>query len=406
MDLDLDIDGVAHGGVFVGRLEGRVVFVPDAIPGERMRVRVVDDSKPSFWRAEALDVLEASPHRRARHIQPEASLDRPVGLRAGGADFGHIELGHQRELKQRVLEDALRRQGRLGSDALSAFDLRVQPIPGERADGSGWRTRMRLHVDAHGALGVLAPRSHTVVLIESMPLATDRIQTALEEARFEGAETVDAVDAGSGIRIVVDGRSSREPIIERVAGREFRLDERGFWQVHRGAAPRLAEVALATVDPDRFEPAAANLDLYGGVGLFAAALTRFGASASVTTVESDPRASRHAAANLADLPGATAVHAEVLRFLRGTPRPGGTVVLDPPRSGAGRAVIDALVTWEPAQIVYLACDPVALSRDIAFLAGHDWRLAALSAHDLFPNTHHFEAIARFVPASGRPASRR
>lgn len=404
MDLDLDIDGVAHGGVFVGRFEGRVVFVPDAIPGERMRVRVVDDSKPSFWRAEALEVLEASPHRRARHIQPEASLDRPIGLRAGGADFGHIELGHQRELKQRVLEDALRRQGRLGADALAAFDLRVQPIAGERADGSGWRTRMRLHVDARGALGMLAPRSHTVVPIESMPLATDRIQAALDDAGFEGAQTVDAVDAGSGIRIVVDGRGSREPIVERVAGRGFRLDELGFWQVHRGAAARLCEVALATVDPDRFDPAAANLDLYGGVGLFAAAIaTRFGGpdgAASVTTVESDARASVHAAANLADLAGATAVQAEVLRFLRGTPQRGGTVLLDPPRSGAGRAVIDSLVNRQPAQIVYVACDPVALSRDIAFLAGHGWRLDALSAHDLFPNTHHLEAVARFVPASG------
>ncbi|MDT7579109.1 MAG: hypothetical protein QOK35_373, partial [Pseudonocardiales bacterium] len=137
-------------------------------------------------------------------------------------------------------------------------------------------------------------------------------------------------------------------------------------------------------------------DLYGGVGLLAAALADVGgASTSVTTVEADAAATRHARDNLADLPGARAVTARVDAFLAGDrdARPGATVVLDPPRSGAGRAVVEAVADLRPERVVYVACDPVALARDLRTFAERGWRPVRLEAFDLFPNTHHLEAVA-------------
>ena len=163
----------------------------------------------------------------------------------------------------------------------------------------------------------------------------------------------------------------------------------------------------AAVDADRFDPRAANLDLYGGVGLLAAAIgDRFGDAVRITSVESDERATAHAGANLADWIGARAVTARVDRFLAELEADAGagerarlreaTVVLDPPRSGAGREVIDRLAALRPRQLVYVACDPVALARDVGLLRGHGYELEHLEAFDLFPNTHHVEAVARLA----------
>jgi tRNA/tmRNA/rRNA uracil-C5-methylase (TrmA/RlmC/RlmD family) len=167
--------------------------------------------------------------------------------------------------------------------------------------------------------------------------------------------------------------------------------------VHPAAPAVLTDAVRAAIDPDRFDPDADNLDLYGGVGLLAAALAGE-RDVRVTTVESDETASGHAAENLADLPRAAAVPARVDAFLADqVARPGATVVLDPPRSGAGADVVAAITASTPAQVVYVACDPVALARDVGVFAEHGWGLDRVAAFDLFPNTHHLEAVARLTP---------
>ncbi len=161
------------------------------------------------------------------------------------------------------------------------------------------------------------------------------------------------------------------------------------------------------VDDALFDPRAANLDLYGGVGLLAAAVgDRFGPTTRITSVESDARATDHAAENLSDWVGASAETARVDRWLRELEQNASTaererlraatVVLDPPRSGAGTEVMGILGRLAPAQIVYVACDPVALARDVALAAEAGYRLDHLRAFDLFPHTHHVEAVARLV----------
>ena len=395
--VELDVTNIAHGGISVARLDGRVVFVADAIPGERVEAVVTSDAKKSFWRADTVRVVDASPHRQA-HVWAEAALERSPEDRAGGAEFGHIEIGHQRELKRQVLVDALSRMAKVDTG------VTVEPLPGE-ADGTGWRTRVSLHVADDGTIGPFAARSHRVVPVASLPLATGEVaQAAPLRERFAGEERVDVLaPARGGARLVI-GKQKPSTITEVVGEREFRLDDTGFWQVHHAAAATLTEAVQSAVDEALVDPAAMNLDLYGGVGLLAAALgDRFGASTRVTTVESDARATEYAAENLADWVGARAETGRVERWIAALAADASaserarlraaTVVLDPPRSGAGGDVVRQLASLQPAQVVYVACDPVALARDVAAFREAGYELASLRAFDLFPHTHHVEAVA-------------
>lgn len=395
--LELEISNVAHGGIMVARHDGRVVFVSDAIPGETVRAVVTDDSKAKFWRADTVEVLEASEHRRD-HVWAAASLDQPPSERAGGAEFGHIDLDHQRELKRRVLDGALQRMAGLTTD------VHIEALPG-KADGTGWRTRVRLHVAKDGTVGPFAARSHRVIPVTDLPLATAAVAASAplgQKAGRAAGDRIDILGTSEGEVLVLSDEAKGRTITETVGEREFQLDARGFWQVHEHAASTLTSAVQQAIDEVLFDPAARNLDLYGGVGLLAAALgDRFGADTRITTVESDAVATAFAAQNLAEWAGAEASTARVERYLsgiaaeRGSYR-GATVVLDPPRSGAGKQVVHQLVALAPAQVVYVACDPVALARDLAQFSLEGYRMTGIRAFDLFPNTHHVEAVASLV----------
>jgi tRNA/tmRNA/rRNA uracil-C5-methylase (TrmA/RlmC/RlmD family) len=413
-ELELDVTNVAHGGIFFARHEGRVIFVNDTLPGERVRARLTDANHKSFWRADTVEVLTAARERQP-HIWSAAALERAPEDRAGGAEFGHIELGFQRELKRRVLTDAMSRMAHIETDAV------VEPVrvganasPGDELDGTGWRTRISLHVADDGSIGPFASRSHRVIEVDDLPLAERAVEAAAPLDRlFPGAASVDLVAPSEGeVQVLVverDAKGKRKATLpnlirERVGEREFQLDAAGFWQVHSSAAETLYHAVQEAIEEGLFDPRAANLDLYGGVGLLAAAVgDKFGPTTRITSVESDPQATDFASTNLAEWVGASAQTDRVDRFLRRlvseasaaerSRLAAATVVLDPPRSGAGREVVDQLGTLGPAQVVYVACDPVALARDVALFAGHGYELKTLRAFDLFPNTHHVEAVA-------------
>ena len=423
-EVELDVTGIAHGGVSVARHEGRVVFVADAIPGERVRARVTDAKKKSFARAAVTEVLEASPDRRA-HVWAEAALERDPSERAGGAEFGHISLERQRALKAEVLTDAMRRFGGVefaaeeGEELGDALAELVEPAPGdEESDGLGYRTRVRLHVDPEtGVAGPYGARSRRVIPVSSLPLATDGIARIAPLAEpVGGALTVDLVDpAADDPRMLVSAPGERrragehDRVRELVEDREFLVRAGGFWQVHREAPAVLftavRDAIAELLDDGRFDPAAANLDLYGGAGLLAAAMAEAaGPALKVTTVEADEGATDDAAENLSELVGTLAVTARVDRHLADLLRASapvrdrlrrGTVVLDPPRSGAGGDVVAQLAELAPSNVVYVACDPVALARDTRSLRDAGYELTALRAFDLFPHTHHVESLAVF-----------
>ncbi|MGO1508018.1 MAG: class I SAM-dependent RNA methyltransferase [Microbacteriaceae bacterium] len=387
--LDLDVTGIAHGGTFIARHDGRVVFVSDAIPGERVRARITDDAKSSFWRAETVEVLDASPHRRP-HVWPEADVSRNPDDRAGGADLGHIDLDHQRTLKRQVLSEALDKFAGAGLEAPVVESV-------DDTDGTGWRTRVSLHVDAEGNVGPYASRSHRVIPVASHPLARQRIEAEARALTNAEPGRIDLVESADGtvhvLRRPERGRRPKAPVIvERVGERSFRLDADGFWQVHSHAASVL-DAAVRSALAGRVDPGQTHFDLYGGVGLLASALADAGAT-DIVTVESSARATAHARENLADV-DATAVTARVDRYLAGLPDAAGVgaVVLDPPRAGAGRAVVEGVHALNPDAVVYVACDPVALARDLGTFRSLGWRVDSLRAFDLFPHSHHVEAVA-------------
>lgn len=402
-NLTLNIEKVAHGGIFVARHEGRVVFVSHVLPGEKVIAKVYEDRGGSFCRAEPNEILEAS-NDRVKHFWKQAG---PGG--AGGAEFGHINLKRQRELKADVLEEALQR--------MAGISLRpeVHATPGDdENNGLHYRTRIQLHVDEAGVVGPYRERSHDVVRVRDLPLAVDEIrELELQNKNFQDVKKIEIAASNTGqVQWKIDKKlKGDERLIERVAGRTFRISGGGFWQVHKKAAEVLSTAVNAMIAEVGLDLEADNLDLYGGVGLFTGAIAaKFGKELRMTSVESFRQATDDATLNLADLPKVKAVCSATERFLNekvGNLDKGGkltspknsTVVLDPPRSGAGAKVVQQLVAISPKHIVYVACDPIALARDLKeFLAG-GYELRDLKAFDLFPHTHHVEAIASLVKSS-------
>ena len=410
-DITVELTGIAHGGFAVGRFDGRVVFVSDGIPGEVVVARVSDDSKASFWRADTISIQKPSEHR-VQNPWPEAGLDRDPAKRVGGADFGHIALPHQLELKKQVSREALGRFAKLPEEQVTLLLERVESLPGDvENNGLGWRSRVKLHVSENGTVGPRARRSHEVIKVDSLPLASDGInQIAPLDQNYLGIESISVLSPSTGEPRLIIGKQSPSVIRERVGSREFRVDDSGFWQIHRSAPLALSEAVKEAVDRELFDSTAYNLDLYGGVGLFAAALAEMGGTATrITSVEANERATEHAGENLSEWVGAFAETGRVEKWLQDLHRrateserqrlQGATVILDPPRNGAGRDVINTLGALAPKQIVYVACDPVALSRDIEFSSRFGYRPVKIKAFDLFPHTHHVEMVCTLIRES-------
>ena len=397
-ELTLNIEKVAHGGIFVARHEGRVIFVSHTLPGEKVRARVFEDKGGSFARAETVEVLEASPHR-VKHVW-KAAADGAVG----GAEFGHIDLNYQLELKSDVLEEALSR--------MAGITMRpvVEQAPGDDlANGLGYRTRVQLHVDELGNVGPYRERSHQVVEVRDLPLAVEDIrELGLHLKNWSGVRKIEIASSNTGnLQYSVDKKvKGDERLVERAGGRTFRITGGGFWQVHRKAPDILTTAVNEAIAKAGFDKTADNLDLYGGVGLFAGTIAaKFGVDSVITTVEAFKTATEDAKLNLADLPNVRAILAPTERFLdervsshvkNGSPETTATVILDPPRAGAGAKVVGQVLALKPKHIVYVACDPVALARDLKPLTEGGYELASLRAFDLFPHTHHVEAVASLI----------
>ncbi|MDO5661897.1 MAG: class I SAM-dependent RNA methyltransferase [Brachybacterium sp.] len=414
--LTLQCGKPAHGGTFVARHEGRVVFVRGAGQGETVIARLVEDDnhRPDarFWRAETVEVLEPSPDR-VPTVWPQAGTDG-----VGGADWAHIALPAQRRYASEIVQELLQR-ARVTTFPLE--EVQVEPAPGE-SDGLGWRTRVRFAVDAEtGRIGMRGWRSHEVHDVGANPLAHPSIGR-LDLTGVDLPAGVEAVDAvapsdgppalvlagadldpstltppatAAGWDLAVQNDTGLHPLVgdgtvrESVDGRGFAVAAGGFWQVHRNAATLLSHVVEQDLD---VQPGDTAWDLYGGVGLFAAsAAERTGARGHVITVEGNRRASALAAENLADLPAVRAESSDCTAWVRaqdGADR----VVLDPPRAGAGPELMELLARSVRHRIVYVSCEPSTLARDLPVAEKAGWRITDLRCFDLFPHTHHTESV--------------
>ena len=405
------VGAVAHGGHCVARDDGHVVFVRHALPGEVVRIKVTEVGR-GFLRADAVEILEPSPER----VGPPCPYAGPGAC--GGCDFQHVSPAGQRRLKADVVVEQLTRvAGR------PDLPVTVLPLPG---GALGWRTRVQYAADADGVLGLRRHRSHDVVPVDRCLIAHPDIQGLdLTTERWPEGAIVEAVRPAVGDPVVLrwpvrggtdrsvrvgrwHGRPNqgRHPsaamVTERAVDREFTIGADGFWQVHPAAADALAAAVVDLLGP---RPGERAWDLYGGAGLFAAALSGpLGPSGRVTVVESDPRGAASARRSLADLPGVRVVRADVAVALANPRwRSVDLVVVDPPRSGLGGEVLRPTAALSPRAVGYVSCDPATFARDVQTFATVGYRLETVRAFDAFPMTQHVELVGLLVAVSGAPS---
>jgi tRNA/tmRNA/rRNA uracil-C5-methylase (TrmA/RlmC/RlmD family) len=391
--IEVTVGAPAHGGHCVARIggpHGRVVFVRHALPGERVTVAVTELHR-GYLRGDAVEIHDASPDR----VTPPCPYAHPGGC--GGCDLQHVAEGAQLEWKAAVVREQLARPGGLSAEQIDDLSVRVQPLPGGLL---GWRSRVRYAVDAAGRAGLLQHRSHQVVAVDRCRIAHPELQELDVTSRlWPDADAVEVVASTGGDVAVrpMPGPGPAPDVLEIAAGRRWQVPVAGFWQVHPAAADTLVGAVLELLRPAAGEVA---WDLYGGAGLFAAAVAER-TRARTTVVESSPIGVAAARANLADLAGAEVVEAKVDTALarRRITAPVDLVVLDPPRTGAGAKVVRGIVTAGPRAVAYVACDPAAFARDVSTFAEMGWRLAELRAYDCFPMTQHVECVGLLVPAA-------
>ncbi|SDT78080.1 class I SAM-dependent RNA methyltransferase [Actinoplanes derwentensis] len=448
--VEVTVGAPAHGGHCVARIGGaggRVVFVRHALPGERVTAEITELHR-GWLRADAVEIHEASPDR----VTPPCAFAHPGGC--GGCDLQHASGDAQLRWKTAVVREQLTRLAGLSEQEQDQIFVRVEPLPSRPARSGfpaapktpaasetgpespadpaaagfghvpetllGWRSRVRYAIDAAGRPGLLQHRSNQVVPIDRCVIAHPAIQDL--DVLANDWPTVDAVQAvattGGDVAVLArpSGSTAPEPgddlseaaeaglirltgpteVIEQAAGRVWRVPPQGFWQVHPAAADTLVGAVLEMLRP---EPGEVCWDLYGGAGLFAAALAeRTGARTVV--VESSPTGVTAARNNLANLAGTEIVEARVDLALarRRLTAPVDLVVLDPPRAGAGARVVRSIAAAKPRAIAYVACDPAALARDLKTFRAEGWRIESLRAFDCFPMTQHVECVAHLVPA--------
>jgi tRNA/tmRNA/rRNA uracil-C5-methylase (TrmA/RlmC/RlmD family) len=408
---EVTCDGIAHGGEAVARLaDGRAVFIPFAVPGERVRVRLTE-VRPRFARAELLDVVEASPDR----IKPSCPHFGPG--RCGGCSWQHVRPQAQAALKARIIREQLAHLG-----GLTEVEVREpwRPQAPGQPEGFGYRERATLTASADGRLGFLEHGSHDVHPVDRCPLlaaglrelpgllGTQPAGSKVRLRRGAGGERLAVFDAAEqrarlpelpGLAwAAVQGNgkirdfSGRPFVSERVAGVTFHVSAASFFQVHREGAEALVRFVRQALHPgagDRL------VDLYAGVGLFAATV---GARCrEVVAIESWKPAAADAKRNLAGHARARVIRDDALRGLRGVDR-ADVVVLDPPRAGAGRRVTERVTALRPRAVALVSCDPAALARDVRAFTDAGYAPAWVQPVDLFPQTAHIEAVTCLRPA--------
>jgi tRNA/tmRNA/rRNA uracil-C5-methylase (TrmA/RlmC/RlmD family) len=391
-ELTLTAGPAANGGSCVARHEGRVVFVRYVLPGETVKVRVVGDHG-SYWHADVVEVIEPSADR-IDSLCPIAGVDG-----AGCCDLAFAEPEATRRLKGAVVANQL---ARLGGYQWRDEDTAVAEPLGDGA-ATGWRTRVRLDTSGEGRAGF--HRYHSSELVTELNCAQlpDGMLDGLNDWRWPpGAQLHVAVDDDGDRHVVQSGprtgsktttlvAEGRYEAVQRVGNRVWRVPVTAFWQAHRDAARVYSELVGGWA---QLEPGMTAWDLYGGAGVFAAMLAEWvGERGKVVTVDTSRGASRSARAALADVGWVSVVTDSVRRAVAAQRERADVAVLDPPRSGAGREVIDLLAAAEVPRVIHVGCEAASFARDVGLYLGHGYTVEDLRVFDSFPLTHHVECVA-------------
>jgi 23S rRNA (uracil1939-C5)-methyltransferase len=406
--ITLQLTQMAHGGSALGRYEGKVFFVPYALPGETVTVEV-ESGKKRWARARLVEVVEPSPER----IEPPCPYFGPHAC--GGCQVQHACYAAQLGYKTEVVRDQLARLGGLS-------DAPVQPT---RAVGDAWeyRNHVQLHPSPAG-LGYMSADGQGVQPIDACPIMHPLVADLFAELDLD-LEDLERVSLRAGVntgqQMVVFETVDDEPFelfvdkpvscvlmlkdgtpvtlvghdhfFERVGGHAYRISAGSFFQVNTAGAQALLETVADYLAPRPYETL---VDLYCGVGLFSVALA--GRLSQVIAVESYPASVTDARFNVsaAGLDNVRVIQDDVAHFLANLDEAIHAAIVDPPRSGCGSDVMSRLAALGPERLVYVACDPATLARDAKTMVAAGYHLAEVQPLDLFPQSYHIESVALFV----------
>ncbi len=397
----LDLTHMAHGGEALGRHQGKVIFVPYALPGERVVVEIVQD-KPAYARANLVQVIAPSPRRvrpRCRHFGD-----------CGGCQWQHIHYEAQLQFKGTILTGQLQRVGQFARPP-------VRPII-ESASPWGYRNVAHL-VAGEAGLGYQAAGSHRVVPVAECPILLPALEKLLADFELDfpdlaevtlraGAHTGDllvalrvrgrllpALEIDQPISCVLVARGAppivvcgHETLEEEVKGRRYRISPESFFQVNTEQATILADLvteALSLTDED------VVADLYCGVGLFTCLLAPL--TERVIGIEISEGAVEDARHNALDLPNVTIQQGRVEDVLPTIDEVLDAMVLDPPRGGCSPQALEAVTRHRPDRIAYVSCDPATLARDLRILVDAGYALRWVQPVDMFPQSYHVESVS-------------
>jgi 23S rRNA (uracil1939-C5)-methyltransferase len=384
------VEKLVYGGDGLARLEGRVVFAPFVLPGERIRARA-EQEKPGLVRARMLEVLQAAPERVAAPC--------PAFGRCGGCHYQHAPYEYQLAAKRAILVEELRRLGKIEAP---------QQIAVVAAEQFGYRNRVQLHVEEK-RIGYREGRSHRLCEVSGCPVGSPKIEEAVR-ALHEMARDSRWPRFVRSIEVFTDERQVQLNVLETerpVARRffdwagtkipglvegaldyrgEFRVSSNSFFQINRFLLDRLVETALQGAEGET------ALDLYAGVGLISLPMAR--RFREVAAVESGSGAVRDLQFNAqrAGVVNLTAQQQTAEEYLAKLEQAPDFVLLDPPRSGLGKVVVKRLAELKPRQVTIVACDPATLARDLAGLVAAGYRVERMALVDLFPQTFHLETV--------------
>ena len=376
------IEKVAHGGHFIARHEGAVIFVRHGLPGEVVDVAITSVGS-SFNRGDVVAVIQASSDR----VEAPCRYANRNGC--GGCDFQHVEISAQRKLKEDVITEQFAR--------IAKMDIHVDVE--EVSPSLGWRTQATIGSDKQGRAGFYASRTNTIMAIDDCLVLHPTIgYPAIQSQHWEPGTRIEVSASTDGSSRIVAGEVIQGEKIQTftVNHKSYQVSPDSFWQSNVNAPTILVDCV------SEFAGVRAGdhlLDLYGGVGLFALQLHEaIGADGRIDLVEGSKSATADAAVNFAGAQNVKIHTGDVEKILPRFSR-ADVVILDPPRDGAKQNVIASLVECKPRSIVYVACDPAALARDSALLRDANYTLEKIRAFDLFPMTHHIECVALFTPTA-------
>jgi len=402
--LELDITTVAFGGDGIGRVDNFVVFVPFVIAGERVEVEIVEVKK-RYATADLIRVISPSPLR----VEPRC----PYYAQCAGCQYQHVAYAHQLELKRSQIRDVFQRIGKIPDPQIESVVASPRP----------YHYRNKIVVHGPGKPGFWTVRGRSVIPIDQCPIAREEINRVLSVVSSQSAVTdkhltIRCNSAGQvwtfGEHRLLEGEDSPHPtapeataaptepqprsiITETILGKTLHVPLGSFFQVNQG----VIELALEHVR-ETFAASGCQIlvDAYCGVGLFALMLGNL--AKHVYGIEEDANAIKAANENAERIglkaydfyPGKT--ERLLVYTLRQCSLTETCLILDPPRSGCGKAALKTLRELKPRQIIYVSCAPPMLARDIRELVGAGYKLERVTPFDMFPQTAHCEAVAELT----------